>query len=47
LLQGRFRFAAFRVHPQHFIDPGDILVGPTSREPAFHKIGLFADEPDI
>ena len=47
LLQRRFRFAPFRVHAQHFIDPGDILVGPASSEPALHKIGLFADEPDV
>ena len=47
LLQSGFRLATFRVHAQYFIDPGDILVPPAGDEPALHKIGLFADEPNV
>src|SRR5688572_8962634 len=46
LLQGGLRLAALRIHPQHLIDLRRI-VAPTRGQPAFHKVGLFANEPDI
>ena len=46
LLQRRFQFAPFRIDREHFVDLA-LVVAPTSGEPAFDKIGLFANEPDV
>src|SRR5882724_727677 len=46
LLQRRFGLPPLRVNPQNFIDLRRIFA-PTRRQPAFHKVGLFADKSDI
>jgi hypothetical protein len=46
MLQRRLRFAPLRVRAQHFIDLRRVIPAPRG-QPAFHKVGLFADEPDI
>src|SRR6266404_8005926 len=46
LLQRRLGFAPFRVHPQHLVDLRRVIAA-ARRQPAFYKVGLFANEPDI
>jgi hypothetical protein len=46
LLQRRLQFASFRIDREHVVDP-ELIVAATSREPAFHKVGLFTNEPDV
>ena len=47
LLQSGLRLAPFRIHAQHFIDLRRVIVAATRRQPAFHKVGLFANETDV
>src|SRR5205807_7538285 len=46
LLEGRLRLAPLRVDPQDLIDLPR-LVAAARGQPAFYKVGLFADEPNI
>ena len=46
LLERRLRLAPLRVDPQDLIDLRR-LVAPARGQPAFYKVGLFADEPNI
>ena len=46
LLQRGLHLAPLRVDREHFIDLRRIIAAASS-EPAFHKVGLFANEPDI
>ena len=46
LLQRGLHLAPLRVDREHFVDLRRIIAA-ASREPAFHKVGLFTNEADI
>ena len=46
LLERGFHFPPLPIDRQQFVDFCLVTAAP-SREPAFHKVGLFANQPDV
>ena len=46
LLQRRLQLAPFRIDREHFVDL-ELVIAAAGGEPAFDKVGLFANEPDV